>query len=111
MALRDFSSYAVRKKINPNQTPLACRQAIGYSGCPTLEIPEWMFDTIVCAQMKSTELPHVDSVVALLALEHLLSAATKSSEQDMVQAQHSRAAPPCVPIVMPAEGLTQRQAR
>ena len=56
-------------------------------GCRTLEIPEWMFDAAVCGQMKSTELPHVDCA-ALLALKHLLSAATRSSERDVVQAQH-----------------------
>jgi hypothetical protein len=55
--------------------------------CRTLEIPEWMFDAAVCAQMKSMELPHVDCA-ALLALKHLLSAATRSSERDVVQAQH-----------------------
>jgi len=46
-----------------------------------------MFDAAVCGQMKSTELPHVDCA-ALLALKHLLSAATGSSELDVVQAQH-----------------------
>jgi hypothetical protein len=56
-------------------------------GCRTLEIPEWMFDAAVCGQMKSTELPHVDCA-ALLALKHLLSAATGSSERNVVQAQH-----------------------
>jgi hypothetical protein len=55
--------------------------------CRTLEIPEWMFDAVVCAPMKSSELPHVDCV-ALLALKHLLSAATLSIERDVVQAQH-----------------------
>jgi len=54
-------------------------------GCRTLEIPEWMFDAAVCGHMKSTELPHVDCA-ALLALKHLLWAATGSSERDVVQA-------------------------
>jgi len=56
-------------------------------GFPTLEIPEWMFDSRACGQMKPTDFPHVDCV-ALLALQHLLSAATGPSERDVIQAQH-----------------------
>jgi hypothetical protein len=56
-------------------------------GCRTLQTPEWMFEAILCASMKSSELPHVDCV-ALLALKHLLSAATLPIERDVVQAQH-----------------------
>jgi hypothetical protein len=56
-------------------------------GFPTLEIPEWMFDSHRCGQMKPAELPQVDCA-ALLALQHLLAAARKSSERDVVQAQH-----------------------
>jgi hypothetical protein len=56
-------------------------------GFPTLEIPEWMFDLRACGRMKPAELPHVDCA-ALLALKHLLSTATGSSERDVVQAQH-----------------------
>ena len=56
-------------------------------GFPTLEIPTWMFDSHLCGQMKPAELPRVDCA-ALLALKHLLSAATESSGQDVVQAQH-----------------------
>ena len=56
-------------------------------GCRTLEIPEWMFDATVCTPMKSSEFQHADCA-ALLALKHLLSAATGWSERDVVQAQH-----------------------
>jgi len=56
-------------------------------GFPTLEIPEWMFDSNLCDRMKPAEMPRVDCA-ALLALKHLLSAATECSPQDMVQAQH-----------------------
>jgi hypothetical protein len=56
-------------------------------GFPTLEIPEWMFDCRACDRMKPTEFPYVDCV-ALLALQHLLSAATGPSEPGVVQAQH-----------------------
>jgi hypothetical protein len=56
-------------------------------GFPTLEIPEWMFDSHLCGQMKPVELPRVDCA-ALLALKHLLSAVTETSERRVVQAQH-----------------------
>ena len=56
-------------------------------GFPTLEIPEWMFDSRVCSRMYSTAFPHVDCA-SLLALKHLISAATGSSELNVVQAQH-----------------------
>ena len=56
-------------------------------GFPTLEIPEWMFDSHLCGQMKPVELPRVDCA-ALLALKHLLSAVTESHERDVVQAKH-----------------------
>jgi hypothetical protein len=54
---------------------------------PALEIPEWMFDCHVCGQMKSTEFPLVHCA-ALLALQHLLSAATGPTERSVIQAQH-----------------------
>ena len=57
-------------------------------GFPSLEIPEWMFDSHLCGQMKPAELPRVDCT-ALLALKHLLSAVTESSERDVVKAQHN----------------------
>ena len=56
-------------------------------GFPTLEIPEWMFDSHLCDQMKPAELPRV-GCAALLALKHLLLAVPESSERDVVQAQH-----------------------
>ena len=56
-------------------------------GFPTLEIPEWMFDSRVCSRMYSTAFPHVDCA-SLLALKRLISAATGSSELNVVQAQH-----------------------
>ena len=56
-------------------------------GFPILEIPEWMFDSNLCGRMKPAETPRVDCA-ALLALKHLLSAATECGQQDMVQAQH-----------------------
>ncbi len=56
-------------------------------GFPTLEIPEWMFDSRVCGRMKPAELPHVECA-ALLALQHLLSAATGPNELGVIQAQH-----------------------
>ncbi len=56
-------------------------------GFPTLEIPEWMFDSRACGRMKPAELPHVDCA-ALLALQHLLSAATGPNERGVIQAQH-----------------------
>jgi len=55
-------------------------------GFPILEIPEWMFDSNLCGRMKPAETPRVDCA-ALLALKHLLSAATECGQQDMVQAQ------------------------
>lgn len=59
-------------------------------GFLTLEIPEWMFDSCVCGRMKAVDFPQVDCS-ALLALKCLLSAATGSSELDVVQAQHHSA--------------------
>jgi hypothetical protein len=56
-------------------------------GFPTLEIPEWMFDSRACGRMQPAELPHVDCA-ALLALQHLLSAATGPKERSVIQAQH-----------------------
>ena len=56
-------------------------------GFPTLEIPEWMFDSNLCGRMKPAEMPRVDCA-ALLALKHLLSAAPECSQQGMVKAQH-----------------------
>jgi hypothetical protein len=46
-------------------------------GFPTLEIPEWMFDSHLCGQMKPAELPRVDCA-ALLALKHLKASAISS---------------------------------
>lgn len=40
-------------------------------GFPPLEIPEWMFDSHRCNQMKSTESPWV-ACAGLLAIKHLL---------------------------------------
>jgi len=56
-------------------------------GFPTLEIPEWMFDSNLCGRMKPAEIPRVDCA-ALLALKHLLSTAAESSKRDVIQAQH-----------------------
>ena len=56
-------------------------------GFPTLEIPEWMFDSNLCGRMKPAEMPRVDCA-ALLALKHLLATAKECSQQGMVQAQH-----------------------
>jgi hypothetical protein len=58
-----------------------------FKGFPTLEIPEWMFDSCVSGQMKAVDSPQVHCS-ALLALKYLLSAATGSSELGVVQAQH-----------------------
>jgi hypothetical protein len=54
---------------------------------PALEIPEWMFDCRACGEMKPTKFPFVDCA-ALLALQHLLLAATGTSERGVIQAQH-----------------------
>jgi hypothetical protein len=48
-------------------------------GFPTLEIPEWMFNSRVCGRMKPAEFPYVDCAT-LSALKYLLSTATESSE-------------------------------
>jgi len=56
-------------------------------GFPTLEIPEWMFDSRVCSRTYSAMFPHVDCA-SLLALKHLISATAESSELNVVQAQH-----------------------
>jgi len=56
-------------------------------GFPSLEIPEWMFDSNLCGRMKPAEMPRVDCS-ALLALKHLLYVATEGSPQGMVEAQH-----------------------
>ena len=45
-------------------------------GFPTLEIPEWMFDSNLCGRMKPAEIPRVDCA-ALLALKHLVLTAEK----------------------------------
>jgi hypothetical protein len=57
------------------------------NGFPSLEIPEWMFDSRVCSRMYSALFPHVDCG-SLLALKQLISAATGSSELNVVQAHH-----------------------
>jgi hypothetical protein len=56
-------------------------------GFPTLEIPEWMFNSRVCGRMKPAEFPYVDCAT-LSALKYLLSTATESSELGLIQAQH-----------------------
>ena len=56
-------------------------------GSPALEIPEWMFDSSLCSQMKQDDLAYVSSA-ALLALKGLLSAATGPIESTIVEAQH-----------------------
>ena len=54
---------------------------------PALEIPEWMFDSSLCSQMKQDNLAYVSSA-ALLALKDLLSAAPDPIESTVVEAQH-----------------------
>ena len=56
-------------------------------GFPTLKIPEWMFDSNLCARMKPAEMPQLDCA-ALLPLKHLLATAKECSQQGTVQAQH-----------------------
>jgi len=56
-------------------------------GFPTLEVPEWMFDSRICGRMKPADFPYVDCT-ALAALQQLLSAATQAKEWTVVQAQH-----------------------
>src|SRR2546423_1950955 len=43
-------------------------------GFPTMEIPEWVFDSRVCGRMKPAEFPHVNCAT-LSALKYLLSTA------------------------------------
>jgi hypothetical protein len=57
------------------------------NGSPALEIPEWMFDSSLCSQMKQDNLAHVSSA-ALLALKDLLSAAPDPIESTVLEAQH-----------------------
>ncbi|HEY6375604.1 MAG TPA: hypothetical protein VIX90_08775 [Edaphobacter sp.] len=54
---------------------------------PTLEIPEWMFDSGMCSQMKQESLAYVSSA-ALVTLKHLLSGTPGLIELTVVQAQH-----------------------
>lgn len=54
---------------------------------PALEIPEWMFDSSLCSQMKQDNLAYVSSA-ALLALKDLLSAVPDPIESTVVEAQH-----------------------
>jgi hypothetical protein len=54
---------------------------------PALEIPEWMFDSGICSQMKRESLAYVSSA-ALLTLKSLLSAASDPVESTVVEAQH-----------------------
>jgi hypothetical protein len=54
---------------------------------PALEIPEWMFDSSRCSQMKQNGLAHVSSV-ALLALKGLLTTSPDPIESTVVEAQH-----------------------
>ena len=56
-------------------------------GFPTLEIPEWMFDSGLCSEMKQESLAYV-SGSALLSLRALLSSDADRIESGMVQAQH-----------------------
>jgi len=44
------------------------------NGSPALEIPEWMFDPVICGQMRQESLAYVNSA-ALVALKSLMSAA------------------------------------
>lgn len=53
-----------------------------------LEIPEWMFDSAHCSQVKPEEVPHV-SVNALRALRVLVTSDADRIELPAVQAQHS----------------------
>jgi len=57
------------------------------SSSPALEIPEWVFDSGICSQMKQESLAHVSSV-ALLALKSLLSAGPDPVESMVFEAQH-----------------------
>src|SRR5258708_15042715 len=54
---------------------------------PALEIPEWMFDPVICGQMRQESLAYVNSV-ALVALKSLMSAARDPVEPTVIQAQH-----------------------
>jgi len=53
----------------------------------SLEIPEWMFDSGLCSEMKQESLAYV-SGSALLSLRALLSSDADRIESGMVQAQH-----------------------
>jgi hypothetical protein len=54
---------------------------------PALEIPEWMFDSGICNEMKRESLAYVSSA-ALLTLMSLLSATSDPVESTVVEAQH-----------------------
>jgi hypothetical protein len=54
---------------------------------PGLEIPEWMFDSSRCRQMKQNSVAHVSSV-ALLALKDLLTTSPDPIESTVAEAQH-----------------------
>ena len=57
------------------------------SSSPTLEIPEWMFDSVVCGQVKQQTLAYVSSA-ALLRLRSLLSQVLDPVESTVAEAQH-----------------------
>jgi hypothetical protein len=54
---------------------------------PTLEIPEWRFDSVVCGQVKQQTLAYVSSA-ALLRLRSLLSQVLDPVESTVAEVQH-----------------------
>jgi hypothetical protein len=57
------------------------------SSSPTLEIPEWMFDAVICGRMKEQTRAYVSSA-ALLTLKSLLSQVPEPVESAAAEAQH-----------------------
>ena len=54
---------------------------------PVLEVPEWMFDPVVCGRFERAERARVDGR-ALHELKSLLESATPRPEQAVLEAQH-----------------------
>lgn len=57
------------------------------ASAPALEIPQWMFDAVVCCRMRMAETP-IASAEALLELKRLLSSVPREGADFVLEAQY-----------------------
>jgi hypothetical protein len=73
-------------RVNHGRLVARCGLAQSHNG-RSLEIPQWMFDTSVCCQMRMVPSP-IASVDALRDLKSLLASSSQPSAECVLQRQH-----------------------